>query len=100
MNTKEEIIEFLKNNKALLKDKYHITQIGLFGSFARNEQKANSDVDLLIEIEDGTENIYDLKNSLRKFLSNSFERGVDIARSKYLKPYAKEQILKDILYVK
>lgn len=99
MNTKEEIIEFLKNNKVLLKDKYHITKIGLFGSFARNEQKANSDVDLLIEIEDGTKDIYDLKNSLRDFLSNSFERSVDLARSKYLKPYAKEQILKDTLYV-
>ena len=99
MNTREEILEFLKNNRALLEDKYHITKIGLFGSFARNEQKKSSDVDLLIELEEGTKNIYDLKTSLKLYLSDAFERSVDIAREKYLKPYAKEEILKDTLYV-
>ena len=99
MNTQNEIINFLQNNRKLLLEKYHVTKIGLFGSFARNEQKENSDVDLLIELEDGVQNIYDLKNSLKQFLSSSFDRSVDIAREKYLKPYAKEQILKDTLYV-
>ncbi|NOQ30763.1 MAG: hypothetical protein GQ570_06540 [Helicobacteraceae bacterium] len=99
MNTKNEILEFLQNNRKHLLEQYHITKIGLFGSFARNEQKENSDVDLLIELEDGTKNIYDLKNSLRDYLSISFNRSVDIAREKYLKPYAKEQILKDTVYV-
>jgi hypothetical protein len=99
MNTRNEIIEFLKTNRELLLTKYHVTKIGLFGSFARNEQNSDSDVDLLIELEDGTKNIYDLKNSLKEYLSQSFERSVDIAREKYLKPYAKEQILKDTLYV-
>lgn len=99
MNTQYEIINFLQNNRNLLLEKYHVTKIGLFGSFARNEQKENSDVDLLIELEDGTQNIYDLKDSLKQFLSSSFNRNVDIAREKYLKPYAKEQILKDTLYV-
>jgi hypothetical protein len=99
MNTQKEIVSFLQDNRGLLLEKYHVTKIGLFGSFARNEQKEDSDVDLLIELEDGTKNVYDLKNSLRQFLSISFERSVDIAREKYLKPYAKEQILKDTLYV-
>ncbi|MDD5371953.1 MAG: nucleotidyltransferase family protein [Sulfurimonas sp.] len=99
MNTQYEIMNFLQNNRNLLLEKYHVTKIGLFGSFARNEQKENSDVDLLIELEDGVQNIYDLKDSLRQFLSSSFNRSVDIAREKYLKPYAKEQILKDTLYV-
>ncbi len=99
MNTQYEIMNFLQSNRNLLLEKYHVTKIGLFGSFARNEQKENSDVDLLIELEDGIQNIYDLKDSLRQFLSSSFNRSVDIAREKYLKPYAKEQILKDTLYV-
>lgn len=99
MNTQEEILSFLQNNQQLLSDQYHITKIGLFGSFARNEQKANSDVDLLIEIEAGTPDIHDLKTSLKLFLSKAFERNVDIAREKYLKPYAKEKILKDALFV-
>ncbi|MDD5161148.1 MAG: nucleotidyltransferase family protein [Sulfuricurvum sp.] len=99
MNTQNEIVEFLQNNRKLLLERYHVTKIGLFGSFARNEQKETSDVDLLIELEEGTQNIYDLKDSLKQFLSIAFNRSVDIARDKYLKPYAREQILKDALYV-
>ncbi|MDP2079156.1 MAG: nucleotidyltransferase family protein [Sulfuricurvum sp.] len=99
MNTQSEIIDFLQNNRKLLLEKYHVTKIGIFGSFARNEQKENSDVDLLIELEEGTQNIYDIKASLKQFLSASFNRSVDIAREKYLKPYAREVILKDTLYV-
>ena len=100
MNTKEEILEFLKTNRVFLKNQYHVTEIALFGSFARSEQTKSSDVDLLIELEKGTEDVYELKNALKNFLSRSFERSVDIARTKYLKPYAKEKILKDALFVK
>ncbi|MCF6173511.1 MAG: nucleotidyltransferase family protein [Campylobacteraceae bacterium] len=99
MNTKKEILDFLKQNQKLLLETYHITRIGLFGSFAREEQKESSDVDILIDIQDGTKNIHDLKLSLKKYLSNAFGRNVDLAREKYLKPYAKKHILKDILYV-
>lgn len=99
MNTQAEIISFLQYNRKLLQEQYHVTKIGLFGSFARNEQKEDSDVDILIELEEGTENIYETKNSLKQFLSISFERSVDLAREKYLKSYAKDQILKDVVYV-
>ena len=99
MDTKKEIIDFLKQNQKILLETYHITRIGLFGSFAREEQEDSSDVDLLINIEEGTKNIHDLKLSLKKYLSNAFGRNVDLAREKYLKPYAKTHILKDALYV-
>ena len=99
MNTQDEIITFLAQNKKLLKEKFHVTKIGLFGSFARNEQTLSSDVDLLIELENNTVNLHDTKEALKEFLSSSFERSVDIAREKYLKPYAKKSILKDTIYV-
>jgi len=99
MNTQKEILDFLSLNKNILLSKYHVTDIALFGSFARNEQNKNSDVDLLIELEDGTKDIHDLKNSLKLFLSTAFNRSVDLARTKYLKPYAKDKILKDALFV-
>ncbi|WP_295004179.1 nucleotidyltransferase family protein [Sulfurimonas sp.] len=99
MNTKQEILDFLKLNHSYIMEKYHITKIGLFGSFARDEQTQDSDVDLLIELEDGITDIYDLKISLNNYLSDAFERSVDLAREKYLKPYVKELILKDAIYV-
>ena len=99
MNNKKEILDFLQINHKYIAETYHITKLGLFGSFARDEQTKNSDVDLLIEIEDGTKNIHDLKVSLNNYLSKAFNRSVDLAREKYLKPYAKEAILKDTIYV-
>lgn len=99
MNTKQEILDFLKSNQTYIKKHYSLTKIGLFGSFARDEQRSDSDVDLLIEIENNTPNISDLKHSLSDYLAKAFGRNVDIAREKYLKPYAKKEILKDTIYV-
>ncbi len=99
MTEKDEILFYLKNNLVFLKQKFHIKRIGLFGSFARDEQKENSDIDLIIELEDNVENIYELKKELKNHLSKIFGRKIDIAREKYLKPYAKKYILKDVIYV-
>ena len=98
MDTKKEILGFLQANQTLLKEKYHVSKIGLFGSFARDEATTESDVDIIIEL-DSIDNVYDIKSSLREYLSQAFGRSVDLAREKYLKPYAKEQILKEIVYV-
>lgn len=99
MNTKNEIVHFLKSHKQFIQEKYHITKLGLFGSFARDEATEKSDVDILIELPADTPNIHDVKNALRAYLSEAFGRSVDLAREKYLKPNAKEYILKDTLYV-
>jgi len=99
LNTRQEVLDFLNKNHQYLVEHYGIIKVGLFGSFAREEQNANSDVDILIDIKDGTKNIHDLKLSLKKYLSSAFGRNVDLAREKYLKPYAKKYILKDVIYV-
>ena len=72
--------------------------MGLFGSFVRGEQTHKSDIDILIELEKGTENIHELKKDLSRFLAHSFGRPVDIARGKYLKPYARDEILSNTVY--
>lgn len=97
--TRDDVLIFLRQNKELFSNRYHITKIGLFGSFARNEQTDSSDIDILFELEDGTTSVYDLKQDLRNYLSDALHRSVDLAREKYLKPYALEQIKKDAVYV-
>ena len=99
MNTKEEILQFLKSNKLFLSEKFHLTKIGLFGSCARGEQNTNSDVDILIELEAGTTNIFDLEWDLKELLKKQFHADVDIVREKYVKSYFKPYILKDVIYV-
>jgi predicted nucleotidyltransferase len=55
MTTKENILAILIAHKSEL-SKYGVSNIGLFGSYLRNEQSANSDIDLLIDFEPEKEN--------------------------------------------
>lgn len=89
---------FLAQNKNLFRDKYHIIRIGLFGSYARDEQNIDSDIDLLVEFEDNTQDLYDLKLQLKDFFLKSLGIEIDICREKYIKPRIKKQILKETVY--
>jgi len=98
MKTKDQILTFLSKNKKLLRNKYHIVRIGLFGSYARGEQNLNSDVDLLVEFEENTQDLYDLKLQLKDFFQIQLGLEVDICREKYIKPRIKDSILKETVY--
>jgi len=99
MSDREKIIQFLQDNYEYMKLNYHVLKIGLIGSFARNEQVEKSDIDLLVEFEPGTKDLYDLKIRLKQYIKANLNRDVDICREKYLKPYIKESILKEVIYV-
>lgn len=96
---KEQVLDFLRDNSQYIRSKYNITKLGLIGSFARDENNENSDIDLIIEFEPGITNIYDLKYDLKAFLKTQFKTEIDLCREKYIKPYYKKYILKDVIYV-
>ena len=98
MTTKDQILNFISDNKSMLRDKFHITWIGLFGSYARGEQKDTSDIDLLVEFEENTADLYGLKLQLKEFFKNKFGIETDICREKYIKPRIKRSILKETVY--
>jgi predicted nucleotidyltransferase len=98
MKTKDQILKFLGQNKKLFRDRYHIIRIGVFGSYARGDQNPDSDIDLLVEFEDGTENLYELKLQIKDFFQNQLGLEVDICREKYIKPRLKNTILKETVY--
>ncbi len=47
--TKNEIIRLIKAEKAFLKEKFGVINIGLFGSYAKDQQNLDSDIDFLVE---------------------------------------------------
>ena len=98
MRTRDQILTFLAQNKKLLRDKYHIIRIGIFGSYARGDQKINSDIDLLVEFEDNTQDLYELKLQLKDFFRTKLGIEVDVCREKYIKPRIKKSILKETIY--
>ena len=48
MTTKEEIVQKLKEIKPILQEKYNLTELALFGSYARDEQTEKSDIDIMV----------------------------------------------------
>jgi len=72
---KENIIEFIRKNRIFLHDKYGVLSIGLMGSYARDEQTADSDIDFIVEFD-----VEDYSNmvALAVFLEDEFGRRVDI----------------------
>jgi predicted nucleotidyltransferase len=95
----EEIVAYIRSQMERLRIHYHVRKIALIGSFARDEQTPESDIDILIDLEDGTPNIYEIKRELRDAFELKFGRRVEIASERYLKPYYRDQILQEAVYV-
>ena len=90
---KDECIMLLKKNKTILKDKYGITSLSLFGSTARGEQTDISDIDLFVETQ--TANPFLLQDA-KEFLEKEMGTSVDIIRNhEYLNQRLRKRILKD-----
>jgi predicted nucleotidyltransferase len=92
----EQILSILAQNIGSLKQ-YGIQRIGLFGSFLRNEQNEDSDIDLLVEFEPGRktfDNYMDLKFQLEHLL----RRPVDLVIPEAVKPRLQQHILGSVRY--
>ena len=99
MHSQKQILDFIRENKVVLRERFHISKIGIFGSFARKEQSANSDIDLIVEFEENTVNLFDIKIEVRNFFKEKFNLDVDICREKYIKSHYKKRILNEAIYV-
>lgn len=99
MTERSNILSYLEANKERLMREYHLTKIGLFGSFSREDHNEASDIDLVVEFEPETQDLYFLKQNLRKEIQQKFKRPVDICRLKYIKPIFRSQIHQDVQYV-
>ena len=95
--TKDECITLLKKYTDILKEKYGITSLSLFGSTERKEQKESSDIDLFVETE--TPNPFLLMDA-KGFLEDAIGSSVDIVRNhQNLNPRLRKRILKDGIFI-
>jgi hypothetical protein len=99
IKSKDEILNFLSLRKNFLRINFHIVKLGLFGSFARGDNESGSDIDLIVEFEENTQNLFDLKRKLKAYLIDNLNLEVDICREKYIKPRYKKAILTETQYV-
>ncbi len=94
-----EIKELLEKYKEELKRKYKIKEIGIFGSYVREEQKETNDIDILVEFENDAElSLLDFIG-IEQELSDLLEVKVDLVEKKTLKPYIGEHIKREVVYL-
>ncbi len=97
--TKTEILEKLRKKANYLEKSYGVTQIGLFGSFVRNEKKADSDIDLLVSLQKGHKDFFNYMR-LKQYLEDLLGREVDLVTKPAIKDRLKDKILQQVEYVK
>ncbi|MDR0327728.1 MAG: nucleotidyltransferase domain-containing protein [Planctomycetaceae bacterium] len=96
MLTREDILQILRDNKERFAEKYGVTKLGLFGSFARNEATEESDVDVCVEM---PPNFFSVA-AVREELESSFRRSVDIVRLREeLRELFKQRLQRETMYV-
>jgi len=92
-----KIEKILKQYKNELATKYKIKEIGIFGSYVRNEQKKGSDVDILIEFDEVPDLFKFLE--IERYLEGLLGVRVDLIRRKALREELKDTILKEVVTI-
>ena len=98
MTTRNNILNILKIHKQEL-FKFGICDLGLFGSYIRNEQSHKSDIDILIDFEPSKET-FDNYMAAYDLLESIFQNEkIEVVTKKGLSPYIGPGILNEVKYV-
>ena len=93
---RDRVLQILKNNQAEL-DKLDVESLALFGSTARDQATATSDVDLLVTFRGHA--TFDKFMDLKFYLEDLLDRSVDLVTKSAIRPQLQASIETDIVYV-
>jgi len=96
---KQDILQILKSQQEEYLNRFGVIFVGIFGSFARDEARDDSDIDILYKIEKDKKLSMFSYLKLLSELENSFKRKVDLVRDETIKPQIKRYIYQDLTYV-
>ena len=97
--TQKFILEALKANREHLRNEFGIERIGLYGSFARNEQTEKSDIDLVYDLELGRRLSLVDRDRLQRILKKQIRRKPDLINQRYMNPFTRYTMLKNVIYL-
>ena len=92
---KAKILSYLKENKERFRDVYGVSSMALFGSYARDEAREDSDIDLLVEMPSKMSSFFGLK----RVIENDLGKTVDMGYFKTLRLFIKKHIENEMIYV-
>jgi uncharacterized protein len=79
--------------KPVLKKRFKVDTIEIFGSYARGEQSEDSDLDILVTYSEMVS--FFTMNDLKTYLQRKLHAKVDIVSKKFLNPYIKDRVLRE-----
>ena len=97
IQTKADTLDLLRSHRDEILS-FGVSRLGLFGSFVREQQQTDSDVDLLVEF-DPNRKTFDNFMHLSFFLEELLDRRVELVTTDSLSPYLGPFILKEVEYV-
>ena len=94
--TREEILKLLSQNKYQLENRFKVRRMALFGSYARADQKSESDADILVDIDPsvGLEFV-----TLAEQIEQLLGLPVELVSRRAIKPTKLKYIEQDLIYV-
>jgi len=92
-----DIVTRLKALKPEMRTRYKVREIGLFGSYARGEQEERSDIDILVEFEEGAD-LFDWVG-LALFLEEALGQPVDVVPKRALREEIRDAVLVEVVPV-
>jgi len=96
MKSLEELKKIINQHKKELEEKYKVKSMAIFGSYVRNEQNAESDVDILVEFKEPVGLLF---IHLADYLEEILGIKVDLLTPEAIKPNRKKYILENLVYV-
>jgi len=93
--TVEEIRNILQDSKDYFEEKYFVEKFLLFGSYAKNKQTLNSDIDLLVKFKQPIDFFEFI--DLQDYISGLFNKRIDLGTVDGLKKFVKDQILREAI---
>jgi predicted nucleotidyltransferase len=96
-NSSDEILLILKTLKPEIRQRYKAEVKGIFGSYVRGEQKASSDIDVLVEFDEGA-NLLDM-TGLSLFLEEKLKCPVDVVPEDAIRQELRPAIMREVAYI-
>lgn len=97
MKTLAEVKQWLAQHRSELQERYQVKELGIFGSYIREEQTETSDVDVLVEFFEPPSLLKFV--NLENYLSDNLGVKVDLVHKSGLKPRIGERILAEVVYL-
>lgn len=95
MKSKQEILSIIRSLQGELKQRYKVKEIGVFGSIVREEQRQSSDIDVLVDFEEGAD-LFDLVG-LGLFLEEKLGQKVDVVPKRALREEIRGAVLNEVV---